>query len=645
MTNIVGIPQLDVSGRQTKQRKWLKIFVDFIAELRIQSKEVAAVDERGSPLDLWGSQRMFLEQVADGLDHEVRTFYCLKSRQLGITTVSLAIDLFWLAMHPMMKGALVCDTDTNKASFRQTLRLYHNSLPREFVGKDFRKVKDNDSHMLFSNGSQLDFLVAGTRKDNWGEGKGYTLVHSTETAAYGNANGLASFREALAENHPDRLFVYESTAKGKNHWYLMYLEGERDTFTKKSFFIGWWSKELNSIPRRDPRFQVYGMMQPNGEERELIAMVRDQHGVQISPEQLAWKRWRDSDTSSSKGDQDQNQPWISSQAFITTGYSFFPVRQVEKLLDVIYDPEAGVNFTGYRFIMGEQFHNTTMEPISQQDDIKNVELRIWEAPHPEGTYVIGMDPAFGHNDWKDRHSATVWRCYADKFVQVAEYADDKVATHQAAWVLAYLASIYKNCIVNIELTGGPGHAVFRELDTMRQAMRAEMNRKLTADRDWGDFLSNAQYYMWHRPDSMGAGYAYHTDMSSKIKFNVYNQFRDSLMIGAMVPRSAPLLEEMTRVVQEGSTIEAKEPDKDDRVAAAVLAHMAWKDWVQSGMIQRGATYAEVTMAEQGKSTAVGNTVKRIVQDFWKTRARVAEEEAQGPVSPIAQFMEERGFYD
>lgn len=645
MSQITGIPDLSISGYQTKQRKWLKIFVGFIEQLRIQSKEVAATDERGSPLDLWGSQRIFLEQVAEGMERGVRTFYCLKSRQLGITTVSLAIDLFWLAMHPQIKGALIADTDENKASFRQTLRLYYASLPRDFIGNDFRKVKDNDAHMLFSNGSQLDFLVAGKKKENWGEGKGYTFCHSTETAAYGSAAGLTSFQESLAETHSDRLFIYESTAKGKNHWYLMYLEGERDTLSKKSFFIGWWSKEINSIPRKDQRFQVYGLLQPNQEERELINLVHEQHGVKISMEQLAWKRWRESDGSTSKQDSDQNQPWIASQAFTQTGYSFFPHRYIEKMLDVIYSPEGGVGFTGYRFIMGANFRNTIMEPVGAQDDIKTVELRIWEAPVAEATYVIGNDPAFGHNDWSDRSVVTVWRCFADKMVQVAEYADDKVETHQTAWVLAYLAAIYKNCIVNIELTGGAGHAVFRELDTMRQEFRADMNRSMVQEREWDDFLANAQYYLWHRPDSMGAGYAYHTDMSGKIKFNVYNQLRDSLMTGALLARSAPLLEEMLRVVQDGSQLEAKQPDKDDRVAAAVLAHMAWRDWVRPGMIQRGATYEEVMKSEAGRSTPVGNTVKKIVQDFWKTRAQKAEEEAMGPVSPITEFMEARGFYD
>jgi hypothetical protein len=1400
---IDGIPDLITPGRAPKERRWIKIFHDFIAQLRIQSKEVAAVDQRGSPLELWGSQRIFVEQIAEGMDRGVRTFFCLKSRQLGCSTVSLAIDLFWLATHAGMIGCLVVDNETNRDAFRATLKMYHSSLPKEFIGKSFQLVKNNSTFMSFSNGSRLDFLVAGTRKKTWGESRGYTLAHlcmakgtpvvvqhgriknvedvkvgdkvithlgneatvidvfgqsgagkriikiqpwlghavkytewhkiptqrgliqakdvrkddllvmpvrqitggthtvtlpeskgiggiryldpntrkfvkkdavgavsvereqyinvhgagsgvqmplteevgyaigyylaegylihnslggpcgivfarhraeapyadracaalrpfttghrkttdrenslttseniygtplaewigenfgfldekripdevfgwgtdfcrgllsgilcgdgsknvimtngkypanqvvmpttrsslamqtrdlaaslgigwatinfkeggnhygrnckpcwritwngsaaaklrrmmgrqdigprhqdhtnkyiledgrvlikirsieecpeeeeiwdisvdhedhtfrtpymstsNTEVAKYGTQEGLASFREALAETNPDRLFIYESTAFGRNHWYTMYLEGERDTLTKKSFFIGWWSKELNSISRKDPRFNIYGRLPPNQEENEKILLVQQLHGIKISPEQLAWKRWKDSDSSTTQADQDQNQPWLAQDAFVQSGYSFFPYRYVEKLLNVIYDPENNILFSGYRFVMGEKFEFTVMDPV---DDALDAELKIWDEPNPDATYVIGCDPAFGRNDWKDRHChsqdteiltrngwkkyneisigdlavcfdyineeyiygdiqdiivkdyegdmfrfssdgldccvtpdhrmvtrywtklrsgknpawriktaeevsrsakgsilsipiggspfgpgidglslemcralgwimtdgycsrwdrskdferkrgstgkrirsyivvaqsknttknntiiwremvrvfselcnsptirehnargntnekivirisvddaekflewldesdihkiprrllmqcseeqcralflglmegdggwdknigrwvkfcpghatdladgfqelalklgysatrvvqkgyvdkrgwvakpqwlvrlsdrpqhcirrqdnyrepysgkvwcvtvptgafvarrngkafvtgncCTVWRCYADKMVQVAEYAADNVYTYQAAWVLAYLCGIYKNCLVNIELTGGPGHAVFKELNDMRDSLRADMNAKIVRERAWDDFLANATYYLWHRPDSLGAGYAYHTDMSGKIKFAVWNKFRDSLMTGALVPRSAAMLEEAIRVVQEGSQIEAKQPDKDDRVAAGVLAHMAWQDWIRPGMIQRGATYEEVTKSEEGRSTPVGNTVKVIVQNFWKTVAQRAEEEAN-PQSPLQRFMEERGFYE
>ena len=214
MAKIQGLPELPTGGK----KGWLPVFHSFLDVLRIQSKEVPATDDRGTKLDLWGSQRIFLKEVASGLDNEIHQFYNLKSRQLGVTTISLAIDLFWLAVHPRMLGVLVADNESNRDFFRATLKTYHASLPDDFTGKEFSKVKDNENHMIFSNGSRLDFLVAGTRKKTWGEGRGYALCHGTEVAKWGTSEGIASFIETLATNNPDRLFMWESTAFGYNHW-------------------------------------------------------------------------------------------------------------------------------------------------------------------------------------------------------------------------------------------------------------------------------------------------------------------------------------------------------------------------------------------------------------------------------------------
>ncbi len=176
--------------------RWMRPFEDFLKHMRIDSKEIAAEDERGSPLNLWGSQRMFLSEVATGLEDGQNTFVCLKARQEGISTVSLAIDIFWCLVHPGMMGALVTDTEANRNIFRATIERYIKNLPAKLVGENFKIPRVNRDFILFPNGSRLDFLVAGTRsKATWGEGRGYTLAHLTEVANYGDPNGLASFRE------------------------------------------------------------------------------------------------------------------------------------------------------------------------------------------------------------------------------------------------------------------------------------------------------------------------------------------------------------------------------------------------------------------------------------------------------------------
>ena len=161
--------------------RWMRPFEDFLKHMRIDSKEIAAADEHGSPLNLWGSQRIFLNEVATGLEDGQHTFICLKARQLGISTVSLAIDIFWCLVHPGMMGALVTDTEANRNIFRATIERYIKNLPAKLVGENFKLPRINRDFVQFPNGSRLDFLVAGTRsKATWGEGRGYTLAHLTE---------------------------------------------------------------------------------------------------------------------------------------------------------------------------------------------------------------------------------------------------------------------------------------------------------------------------------------------------------------------------------------------------------------------------------------------------------------------------------
>ena len=65
------------------------------------------------PFELWGFQRELLGTFGDS-----QRIVVLKARQLGISTLSLALDIFWCWMFPGTQGVLICDTEGNKESFR-----------------------------------------------------------------------------------------------------------------------------------------------------------------------------------------------------------------------------------------------------------------------------------------------------------------------------------------------------------------------------------------------------------------------------------------------------------------------------------------------------------------------------------------------
>lgn len=621
-------------------QEWVPLFYEFIKYIRINSKEVAAVDKLGAPLNLWRSQKMALDTIVKGLERGAHTFQIGKARQLGVSTIIEALDIFWMATHPSMMGAYVIDKDKNLPAIRDKIKRYFNSFPQGFFGKKFEIENDNKDFMLFTNGSRLDFLTAGVGKKqtHWGEGKGYAFVHATEISKYGSPESLASFRETLSETNPDRLFIYESTSNGMNHWREMWEEFGRDTFGKRRIFLGWWSKDLNIIKKGDPRYKVYGVADPDPKEQELIDKVESDYGYKVTQEQLAWYRYKHSDLTASEEAMHQNLPWTIEESFVATGHSFFQMFTLQKELERCRQ----IPYSGYKYIIGNDFWSVVLEHITDRNRIEEVVLRVWEEPDPDGTYVVCLDPAWGRGGDKDRHAIQVYRCFGDKILQVAEYADNGIDTRQAAWVLCHLAGAYKNCIINVEING-PGGVIITELENLRERMRIDPRFEMETGKNehWDNFLDNARWYLYRKPDHWGPGFVKCWETTVKTKAQIMHAMRDKYVTEQIIIQSKPLVEEMMDVIQNGDAIEAPSPAHDDRVFATALAVRTWIDSFMMSLLMQGETYEAYLAGANGetmdKSTKLMNN---IVGNFF----RQAEEKAEMPQIPAyKQWLYDKGF--
>lgn len=599
------------------EQEWLPLFKEFIKYLRINSKEEAETDERGSKLNLWRSQEMALNLLVKGMEDGAHTFMIGKSRQLGISTITEALDIFWLAYHPNMIGAYVCDVKENRAVIREKLTRFVSSFPSNFFGKKFSILKDNENYLLFSNGSRLDFLIAGKTKENWGEGRGYTFAHLTECSKYGSAAGIANFREALSETHPNRLFIFESTSKGVNHWKDMWDEFGRDIFGKRRIFIGWWGKNSNVISKKDPRYKVYGVADPDPKESELISKVHNDYGYKVTREQLAWYRYKHSDGSITDADMFQNQPWTIEQSFVVQGYSFFPTHQL--LLDLERTSETP--FRGYKYQIGSDFWGVICEEVTSLERIEEVTLRVWEEPDDDAVYSIGCDPAYGRSDDKDSHSIEVYRCFSNKLVQVAEWADNDPSTKSAAWVLAHLAGVYKNCIINVEAAPGPGGVIINELESLRDRMRVDPKFEKETDPNqrakFDDFLFNARWYLYKKPDSFAPGFVKGWESNFRTKGQIMALYHDQYTMEKILINSKFLASEMLDVIRNGDKIEAPSPLHDDRVIGTALAIRAWRDDLELALTSQGATYEQYLATQNGEyidhtATFINNVIKNFL---------------------------------
>ena len=190
-------------------------FEGFCSSLRITPKESTGQQ----PLKWLGSQRYFVNEIADGLAHDVHTFVVLKGRQMGISTICCALDLYWLFKFPGTQGAIVTDSDENRDLFRSYLTQYMDSIPLG-LGVKPGKVLHNRNQFVLDNESRLMYMVAGLKKSgNLGRAKSVNFMHATECSSWGDEEGYLSLTNTLAQVNPNRLYVFESTARGYNAFY------------------------------------------------------------------------------------------------------------------------------------------------------------------------------------------------------------------------------------------------------------------------------------------------------------------------------------------------------------------------------------------------------------------------------------------
>lgn len=571
-----------------------KSFDEFLSHLVIDSKEKG----RMRLSELMGSQRHLIDEIEKGYNLGIRLFVVLKGRQLGITTLSTALDLYWQMRYAGMTGAMVSDDETNRDYFRSLIDQYLRVLPRAWR---IPTRSHNRNQLVFRNNSRIQYMVAGFRKKaTLGQGKGINFCHGTEVSSWGDPDGFRSLMASLAENHPHRLYIFESTAKGLNHYHDLWRTATRARFMYP-IFIGWWRKEEYSFPKDSNEFKTYwdGRLLP--EERDWMRDIERLYKYEIRPEQIAW--WRYQLFEKFQGDTRmlmQEHAPTADLAFQLTGDQFFASP-------LIVEMEARVEtepFDGFRYDIGNEFHQ-----LKLKEDAEG-ELKVWEGPIENATYVIGADPAYGSSEWKDNFAIQVFRCYADGCEQVAEYLTPHCSMTAFAWILAHLGGAYKNALLIMEING-PGKGVLDELNKLPWKMQALDYEKGTGG--FVDVIAGIRHYLYQRPDILGGrSNAIHWSMTQALKMQCMNSLKDALMMGWLKMKSSEFVEEARGVVQEGTFIGAEGRGKDDAVIAAALAVEGYKQ-IQTELAESRRTY-DVEHAEVQTHTPLNWIVENYLKE-------------------------------
>ena len=548
---------------------------------------------------LLGTQTYVMEEIDKGLKEDVHFFVILKGRQLGITTVSLALDLYWQFTHPGWQGTLVSDTEENRDMFRSTLGMYIDGLPKEYK---IPLVAHNRNQMVLKNRSRIFYQIAGN-KARLGQGKAITYLHGTETASWGNEEGLASLIASLAEKNPERLYMFESTAQGFNMFHDMYKTAKKSR-TQRAIFCGWWRNEYYQVAADSKEYKAYWDGKLKSEEKEWVKEVKKMYGYEINSRQMAWWRWKMFEGIKDETLMYQEFPPTEDYAFVMTGTSFFSNTRCTEAAKAA----KSINYECYRYAFGQLFKDTQCIPSSD----RLAQLIVWQQPIESAYYVIGADPAYGSSDWADRFCIQVFRVYADGLDQVAEFATAELNTYQFAWVIAHLAGAYRNSTLNLEING-PGQAVINELRNLKRmaaAMEGGSGRGLM------DVLGSMSHYIWRRNDTMGGlSNSIGFQTTSQTKERMLSYFKDYFERSMMAIVSMELLEEMKSIVREDGFIGAPGRAKDDRVIAAALAVIAWAEQVQPRLV--GMRLSKEMSIKQDQYTPEQLAVGKNVSNYLK----------------------------
>lgn len=301
---------------------------------------------------------------------------------------------------------------------------------------------------------------------------------------------------------------------------------------------------------------------------------------------------------------DQEMPWTAEDAFQATGDSFFTN---EVLTDAF---KAAKKFLCLPFVikLTESFADTRMI----QCGVSAADFKIWEKPSQYGTYVIGADPIFGSSPDRDNGVISVFRCYADGCEQVAEFASPGVTTFQFAWVLAFIAGLYRDVYLVLEMNG-PGTPVYQELGQLKQKL-AQISP--SDDPDMRNCLMHMKDFLYRRADSLSGNVMLQWQTSPRTREQMLHKFHLGLESKRVEIKSLLCLEEARHMKIENDGYIGAPPSKhDDRIFGAAMAYWGWDTNVRPKMLSSRMTKDTVRrMQETGTADPIGGLVNKFLKN-------------------------------
>jgi hypothetical protein len=368
----------------------------------------------------------------------------VKSRQVGMTTLELARDVWKFVSEPGQRVIVLCQSMTdhqilNKLSgdikrMLDGLRYFGVDLPFETESRTAWTLPDRDSTLTLVEAGASE--AAAQKK---GRGGTFTRVHATEVATWEYPEATL---QALLEAVPKRRgteVVFESTPKGVgNFFHTRFVGAQAGTNGYGAQFFPWFLDEDCWID-----LEPGEVIEPqSAREREYV------DANQLPPERIKFFRSKLAELGGDLDKFDEEYPSDPVRCFLTSGRLYFDLAALDVIAAKIKPPLKDV----------DDLRRPAQPTENATFVIPPEDLRVFERPVLGERYVISSDPAEGLGEDGDdtssgvyhhktrRHVATLRNkldsnAHADQLIQVARHYNDALVAVERNKGLALIRAL------------------------------------------------------------------------------------------------------------------------------------------------------------------------------------------------------------
>lgn len=453
------------------------------------------------------AQNIVLDKIQKAIEEKrpVR-IRLLKARQLGFSTLFQAIVYSFTSRRQGYHSLVIAhDEDGSKGLFEMN-KLFHETLDPMFKPA----LKKSNEIALEFDGLKSRIDIDTSRNKSAGRSHTYQMVHKSESAYFAFPKEVNLGIANTVPDLPGTMIFDETTANGMNYYYDDVNKSIQGLDGFEFIFIPWVLNPEYKMP-------AHSEMRLTLEEEEVKRIALKEHKVDLSLEQIAWRRYAIENKCG--GDLNlfrQEYPLTPEEAFIFSGRPRFDINIL-------------------RVLKGE-----SINPIG-----KFGLLDTYEVKDTHAKYVMGVDTSEGLATG-DNSSVTILNC---RDYTLAAHYSGKIAPDILATFIAEWGREYNDALAVVECNN---HGLVT-LNYLKDIYPRVYYRKTF------DKVSNE----WQ--EKIG------WQTSARTKPLLIGNLDKALRSGLKVKSRQTIDELMTYIIEEDGTTNASEGKKDDSVISLALA--------------------------------------------------------------------------